>query len=60
MVHQKVDIFICILVCYAQNVFYLILVRAIHKVRHARVGGIREGVTVCDRGGGQEPVTSHL
>jgi len=22
--------------------------------------GVRDGVTVCDRGGGQEPVTSHL
>ena len=22
--------------------------------------GDREGVTVCDRGGGREPVTSHL
>ena len=23
---------------------------AVHKVRHAREGGVREGVTVCDRG----------
>jgi len=35
---------------------------AAHKVRHARGGeGVREGVTVCDRGeGGQEHVTSRL
>ena len=34
---------------------------AVHKVRHARGGeGVREGVTVCDRGGGQEHVTSRL
>ena len=25
---------------------------AVHKVRHARGGGVREGVTVCDRGRG--------
>src|SRR6218665_2530909 len=32
-----------------------------HKVRHAQGGeGVREGVTVCDRGGGQERVTSRL
>ena len=30
---------------------------AVHKVRHARGGGVREGVTVCDwgRGNGQKP-----
>ena len=34
---------------------------AVHKVRHARGGGVREGVTVCDREEGvQEHVTSHF
>ena len=34
---------------------------AVHKVRHARRGeGIREGVTVCDRGRVLEHVTSHF
>ena len=34
---------------------------AVHKARHARGEGVREGVTVCDRGmGGQEHVTSRL
>ena len=33
---------------------------AVHKVRHARGGGVREGVAACDRGGGQEHVTSRL
>ena len=34
---------------------------AVHKVRHARGEGVREGVTVCDRGEGvQEHVTSHF
>ena len=34
---------------------------AVHKVRHARGGEGRGGVTVCDRGsGGKEHVTSHL
>ena len=33
---------------------------AVHKVRHARGGGVQEGVTVCDRGRGQEHVMSHL
>jgi len=33
---------------------------AVHKVRHAQGEGVREGVTVCDRVGGQERVTSHL
>src|SRR6218665_822488 len=33
---------------------------AVHKVRHARGGGGVRGVTVCDRGGGQEHVTSRL
>src|SRR6218665_3801250 len=32
---------------------------AVHKVRHARGGGVREDVTVCERGG-QEHVTSRL
>ena len=32
--------------------------RAVHKVRHARGEGVREVVTVCDRGRGQEHVTS--
>ena len=31
---------------------------AVHKVRHARGEGVREGVKVCDRGGVQEYVTS--
>ena len=31
----------------------LVLLGAVHKVRHARGGkGVREGVTVCDRGEG--------
>ena len=34
--------------------------RAIHKVRHARGEGVREGVTVCDRGKGQKLVMSHF
>ena len=25
-------------------------IRAVHKVRHAQGGGVREGVRVCDRG----------
>src|SRR6218665_1259431 len=29
--------------------FYLSAMGAVHKVRHARGGGVREGVTVCDR-----------
>ena len=32
----------------------------VHKVRHARGGGVREGATVCARGGGQEHETSRL
>ena len=40
---------------------YFSLYGAVHKVRHARGGrGVREGVTVCDRGGVQEHVTSHF
>jgi len=26
----------------------------VHEVRHAREGGVREGLTVCDRGGDQD------
>ena len=34
---------------------------AVHKARHARGGGVREGVTVCDRVREvQEHVTSRL
>ena len=32
--------------CARQHVY----IGAVHKVRHARGGGVREGVTVCDRG----------
>jgi len=36
-------------------------VGAVHKVRHARGEGVREGVTIYDRGSGvQEHVTSHF
>jgi len=28
---------------------YACMYGAIHKARHARGGGVREGVTVCDR-----------
>ena len=31
---------------------FRIVLWAVHKVRHARGGGVREGVTVCDRGWG--------
>src|SRR6218665_337598 len=31
-----------------------------HRVCHARGGRVREGVTVCDKGRGQDHVTSHL
>jgi len=40
--------------------FVYMLLGAVHKVRHARGGGVREGVTVCDRGRGKEHVTFHL
>ena len=33
---------------------------AINKVHYARGGWVREGVTVCDRGGVQEHVTSRF
>ena len=36
------------------------LLGAVHRVRHARGGGVREGVTVCDRGRVQGHVTSHF
>ena len=40
---------------------FAILLRDVHKVRHARGVGVREGVTVCDREEGvQEHATSHF
>jgi len=50
-----------VLVAYGLHGQRLFHVRAgaVYKERHARGGGVREGVTVCDKGG-QEPVTSHL
>jgi len=38
----------------------VLLSGAVHKVRHARGEGVREGMTVCDRGGGKKHVTSQL
>ena len=46
---------------FMQTLGYGVSIGAVHKVRHARGGEVvREGVTVCDRGGGQEHVTSCL
>ena len=38
------------------STLYVIAYGAVHKVRHARGEGVREGVTACDRGGGQARV----
>jgi len=48
-----------------QNAYFIrptfTVLGAVHKLRNARGGRrVRESVTVCDRGGVQEHVTSHF